>query len=105
MLAALIAAGTLAARPLPPDVRRWLARRESCIHFLGEEPYDADRAAFLNRAVARDCPGLARTLRRLRRAHADDPAVLGALPRRWDAALPGDSPRASVSAALIISSS
>ena len=93
MPVALILAGALAAasaRPPPADVQRWLERRRSCIHFLGEEPYDAERAAFLNRAIARDCPGLARQLKALRRRHAGDPAVSGGLPSRWDDATPED---------------
>jgi len=39
-------------------VRRLIDDSDGCRHFRGEEAYDADRAAFLNRQIERLCPNL-----------------------------------------------
>ncbi len=62
--------------PLPADVAAFVARRESCDHFRGEDPYDAERAAELKAAMARDCTGTDRALAALRRKYAGDRRVI-----------------------------
>jgi hypothetical protein len=70
-----------AAVPLPPDVRAFIARRGSCEHWLGEEPYDAARRREIDRAVAADCTGADRTLKQLRVKYRGHRRVLNALAR------------------------
>jgi hypothetical protein len=70
---------------LPAEVRALLARRLECHHWAGEDPYDADRARHISRAIARlKCEHIARDEAALRRKHATSSSVLNALeePRR-----------------------
>ena len=64
---------------LPADVTAFKVRRDDCDHFRGEEPYDADRAAFLRVAVNRTCDGADAELAALRRRYAGDGIVLATL--------------------------
>ncbi len=70
----------------PRDVSAFIERRASCNHFLGESPYDEERAAFLAKA-RRDlrCSRLSEDERNLRRIHRDDPAILRLLDETADA--------------------
>lgn len=52
LLALLISSAPAA---LPADVRRFVARHESCQHWLGEDGYDADRAREIAAAVKASC--------------------------------------------------
>jgi hypothetical protein len=61
---------------LPPDVVGFLERRVLCEHFLGEEPYDADRRRFLERNVRATCAGTDAALGALRKRYRDDPEVV-----------------------------
>jgi hypothetical protein len=54
-------------------------RFEMCEHFSGEVPYDAERRAFLERAVAEHCPGLDRELVELKKRFKDDAKTLEVL--------------------------
>lgn len=59
-----------AAVALPPDVRAYVARRDACEHYAGEEAFDAARGRFLERQVKRyGCLTLDRDRRRLRGRH------------------------------------
>jgi len=53
-------------RPLPPDVVAFVERRQACDHFRGEEPYDAERRAFLDGQVRALCQEMDAELARLR---------------------------------------
>ncbi len=64
---------------LPHDVARFIDRRDSCEHFMGEEPYDAERRAFLNKAVAQTCTGNDIRLKKLRTKYTGNALVIGAL--------------------------
>ena len=75
----LAAAQTVASPALPRDVVAFERKRDLCDHFRGEDPYDAERAAFLLDAMNRNCRGTDRALRRLRARHAERPKVLEAL--------------------------
>lgn len=59
-LSLLAQSWALAAEPqqaLPPDVARFIERRDLCDHFRGEEPYDAERREFLEKRMRQYCTG------------------------------------------------
>lgn len=58
------------------DVAKFVERREACEHFIGEEPYDDERAAFLNKSIAENCTGINRDLEALKVKYADKPNIL-----------------------------
>ena len=66
-------------RPLPPDVRRFIDKRDTCEHWIGGEGYDAARQREINRNVRQSCTGVDRELDRLRRVYRHNPRVLAAL--------------------------
>ena len=68
-----------AAVGMPADVRAFVAKRTQCDHFRGEEPYDAARAADLDRRMRATCTGTDATLARLKRIHHRDRSALRAL--------------------------
>lgn len=76
-VATVFASATAVA--LPAEVLAFIAQRESCDHFRGEEGYDAERRAFLAKALAKTCTGTDRALAALRERFAAQPAVLAAL--------------------------
>jgi len=63
------------AAALPADVEAQRANAETCEHFAGEEPYDADRLREINAALADTCKPLKAALPGLKAKYADDPAV------------------------------
>lgn len=67
------------ADPFPREVTQFMVARDSCDHFRGEEPYDAERRAYIEENVAELCHGSDATLAMLRRRYATDPAVTAAL--------------------------
>lgn len=70
------------ALTLPVEVFDYARRRLHCAHWAGEEPYDAERAADIARAVADlRCEALDGDGAALRAAHADNRAVMAALER------------------------
>ena len=70
------------AQQVPADVFAWVQRRMACTHWGGEEPYDAERAAQIEAALSEArCDSLAADEQAVRRAHADDEAVLDILAR------------------------
>jgi hypothetical protein len=77
----LAAAGPAASvARMPPDVRRFIARRQSCTRWAGEEPYDQARAREIESALRQDqCNTIEATEARLRRRYAPRPDVLRAL--------------------------
>ena len=58
------------------DIDRFIARRDQCDHFRGEEPYDKARGAFLNRKMAETCSRSDAELAALRRKYQNEPAKL-----------------------------
>ena len=76
-VATVFASATAVA--LPAEVQAFIAQREACDHFRGEEGYDAERRAFLAKALAKTCTGTDRALAALRERFAAQPAVLAAL--------------------------
>lgn len=60
---------------LPADVEAFVARRESCEHFRGEDPYDAERAAYLEHAIDESCRGTDSALAELKVKYKDSAEV------------------------------
>jgi hypothetical protein len=72
---------TGAGGALPPDIRAFQKDRQSCEHFRGEEPTDAERKQFIDAALARYCTGTDQRLAALKRKYAGNKAALKALSR------------------------
>ena len=68
-----------AASGLPRDVGDFISRRDDCEHFIGEEPYDAERRAYLEKVIRETCTGSNQALDALRRKYRGNAAVLKAL--------------------------
>ncbi|MFM7785726.1 MAG: hypothetical protein ACKPE6_13975 [Gammaproteobacteria bacterium] len=65
---------------LPADVAAYIGRARACLHWGGEEPYDAERASQIRMEVERlGCARLDADEKTLRRRHLDDPQALRAL--------------------------
>lgn len=64
---------------LPAAVLAFRELRDQCDHFRGEEGYDAQRAAFLAKELARTCTGTDAALAALRERYRQDPSALAAL--------------------------
>jgi hypothetical protein len=43
---------------IPREVRDFIIDAQGCAHFSGEEPYDAERAAFLKKNIEEMCDGI-----------------------------------------------
>ena len=56
-----------------------MVARDGCDHFRSEEPYDAERRAFIQENIVELCHGTDARLAMLRRRYADDPSVMAAL--------------------------
>lgn len=64
----------------PGEVVSFIERTVECTHWSGEDPHDAERAAFIRRAVARArCQDLDSDEQRLRARYRNDPGVLDAI--------------------------
>ena len=63
-------------RVWPGDVARFQTDVETCIHFAGEEPYDAERRREINAAIRKHCGGAERAIAPLRKKYAKNPLVL-----------------------------
>lgn len=79
ILLALALAGTTAARPLPPEVRHYIERREGCDHWRGEYSPDPVRSRQIEAGKRKECTGGDRELDRLRRKYRGTPRVVAAL--------------------------
>lgn len=64
---------------LPVEVSSFIGRRDICEHFLGEDPYDEDRRAFLEWSVCKNCMGTDNELVRLKNKYRGDQNVLSRL--------------------------
>ena len=61
----------------PRRVRVFIERRRDCDHFTGEEPYDRERAAYLERVISElRCARIGRDEAELRQRYRTDPAIL-----------------------------
>jgi hypothetical protein len=68
-----------AQQAMPTDVARFIERRDLCDHFRGEEPYDAERGAFLKFQIDKYCKGSDRQLATLKRKYERQKDVLSKL--------------------------
>ena len=67
------------AAGLPADVAAFVKQRDGCDHFRGEEPYDAERAKFINERLEALCAGTDRRLAELRAKYRNRADVTAAL--------------------------
>lgn len=67
------------ADPFPREVTEFMVARDGCDHFRGEEPYDAERRAYIAENIAELCHGTDARLASLRRRYATEPSVIAAL--------------------------
>ena len=74
--------GALVARQaaLPSPVKALLARSDECLHWSGEDAYDAERGAQIEKAVTRlRCDTVAADAARLEQRYRKNPAAVKAL--------------------------
>jgi hypothetical protein len=64
---------------LPEDVESFVATREDCDHWRGEDPYDKEREAEINWNVCQMCFGTDEQLATLKKKHAKNGAVIAVL--------------------------
>jgi hypothetical protein len=72
------------ARGLPADVQHFIMRHDDCLHWAGEEPYDADRRREIERGVATACTGLDASAVTLRHRYAKNMKIRATL-RNYEA--------------------
>ena len=77
----LPAVGWTRAPALPADIRAFVARRDLCDHFRGEEGYDAARTAEIAAQLKRNCRGTDAALARLKRVYRGNARVQTVLTR------------------------
>jgi len=65
----------LSGDKLPRDVVAYIARRESCDHWRGEDGYDDARRAEILRGVCKSCAGSDAGLSRLKKKYRANKAV------------------------------
>jgi hypothetical protein len=75
------AAPPVSARPLPADVRAFVARRDHCDHFRGEDSDDPARQREIARSLERYCAGTDTTLARLKARYRGNVRVAHVLSR------------------------
>jgi hypothetical protein len=84
----LVVAGILAmgaaSRPQQSDLDTFIARRDQCDHFRGEEAYDKARGRFLARQMRKYCKGTDKALARLKALHANDAKAMAVLSKYED---------------------
>ena len=78
----VVAASAFAEEHTPcflPDVAAFIERRDGCDHFRGEEPYDEERRAFLEKNIVELCSGTDQQLAALKIKYSSDPNVIAKL--------------------------
>ncbi len=68
---------------IPPDVRKFVTNAQACRHFSGEDPYDAERAAFLAKRIKKTCNGLPEMRERLLKRHQGHNEALNVISETW----------------------
>jgi hypothetical protein len=69
----------MACDKLPPDVSRYIERRQSCNHWRSEIGYDDLRAADIESSVCATCPRSDADLAKLKRRYASNAVILRSL--------------------------
>jgi hypothetical protein len=75
--------GDTRSAAIPGDVRDFVIDAQGCGHFSGEEPYDAERAAFLKKNMAKMCTGLDRRYKMLSAKYATNAAAAALISETW----------------------
>jgi hypothetical protein len=75
----VVSTASASRTPLPDDVAAFVERRDSCEHFVGEEGYDAERAAFLTKNIVELCTGSKNQLIALRKKYTGNAPAIAAL--------------------------
>lgn len=96
MLVLLLGPQPVSAADLPPDVAAFVARRDRCDHFRGENAEDAARRAAIARVLTANCRGTDAELARLQRRHAGNIAIQDRL-NGYDPNVESHSPSRAVS--------
>ena len=79
-LDAIIKRYRTALKTAPPDVAAWMGRHFMCWHWGGEEPYNAERRAEIQKGVEEaKCDTIDAEEKALRRKHAGSPPALAAI--------------------------
>jgi hypothetical protein len=73
-----------AAPAIPSDVSAFVEKRDNCDHFRGEEAYDAERGAFLKKALEESCAGTDAELKSLRNHYKTNITAIKALKKYED---------------------
>jgi hypothetical protein len=50
--------GEARSATIPKKVRKFVIAAQACAHFSGEEPYDGERRAFLEKMIAENCTAI-----------------------------------------------
>lgn len=80
MLLIVSVAGAEESTPcFPADVAKFIERRDLCDHFRGEEPYDAERQAFLDKNIVEFCTDTDQQLASLKAKYSSNSAVMAKL--------------------------
>ena len=69
---------------IPGDVRKFVIEAQGCGHFSGEDPYDAERAAFLKKNVDELCTGLREKRAKLLAKYPADDAAKFLIAEVWE---------------------
>ena len=77
----LAAAAPVLAAELPQEIAAFVARRDRCDHFRGEESDDLIRSQFIQRRLDENCQGTDLELARLKQRYAGHPALRARLDR------------------------
>src|SRR5438309_1883473 len=72
-------AASVESSRVPDDVAQFVDRRQTCDHFRGEEPYNAERRAELEEATEKYCRGTDRELASLRSKYQGNATILKVL--------------------------
>ncbi|WP_156116756.1 hypothetical protein [Massilia sp. 9096] len=72
------ALSALADSPLPPDVRKFVDRREGCDHMRGELPDSSEKRRMkeVNREIEKLCKGTDKQLAQLKKKYASNATVM-----------------------------
>lgn len=80
ILVAMLPTATMAQASLPVEIVRFLDRRMECEHWMGEDPYDAERRSEIENAINElRCARLGRDETRLRKRYAKRADVIARL--------------------------
>ncbi len=68
----------------PADVSSFIEQRELCDHFRGEDPYDAERRAFLEKSILELCTGTDLALAKLKSKYINNQQLTSRLSQYED---------------------